>query len=58
MKNVINFIVGTFLTGVMYFLGGFDMALKILLTIIVLDYVTGVCDAITNKKINSKIGAK
>ena len=34
------------------------MALKTLLIIIVLDYLTGVCDAIANKKINSKIGAK
>ena len=34
------------------------MALKTLLIIIALDYLTGVCDAISNKKINSKIGAK
>lgn len=58
MKNILNFITGTLLTSVMYFLGGFDMALQILITIIVLDYVTGVCDAIINKEINSKIGAK
>lgn len=58
MKYVINFFTSTVLTTVLYFLGGWDMALKTLLIIIALDYLTGVCDAIANKKINSKIGAK
>ena len=34
------------------------MALKTLLIFILLDYVTGVCEAISNKKLNSIIGAK
>lgn len=34
------------------------MALKTLLVFILLDYITGVCEAITNKKLNSIIGAK
>ncbi len=58
MKYVYNFFTSTVLTTVLYFLGGWDMALKALLIIIALDYLTGVCDAIANKKINSKIGAK
>jgi toxin secretion/phage lysis holin len=58
MKNVINFVMGTLLTTVVYFLGGLDTALKTLLILIVLDYITGVCQAIINKKINSTIGAK
>lgn len=58
MKYVYNFFTSTVLTAVLYFLGGWDMALKTLLIIIALDYLTGVCDAIANKKINSKIGAK
>lgn len=58
MKYVFNFITTTVLTTVLYFLGGWDMALKTLLIIIALDYLTGVCDAIANKEINSKIGAK
>jgi toxin secretion/phage lysis holin len=58
MKNVINFVTGTLLTTVVYFLGGLDTALKTLLILIVLDYITGVCQAIINKKINSTIGAK
>jgi len=58
MKNLINFMTGTLLTGVVYLLGGWDMALQILLVMIVLDYGTGLLKAIFNKKINSEIGAK
>lgn len=58
MKNIINFITGTLLTTVVYFLGGYDIALKTLLIFIAIDYITGVCKAIHNKKINSSIGAK
>lgn len=58
MKYMFNFFTSTVLTTVLYFLGGWNMALKTLLIIIALDYLTGVCDAIANKKINSKIGAK
>ena len=58
MKNLINFITSTFLTTVVYLLGGLDIALKTLLIMIVLDYITGLCKAIHNKKINSLIGAK
>ena len=58
MKNLINFMTGTLLTGVVYLLGGWDMALQILLVMIVLDYGTGILKAIFNKKINSEIGAK
>ena len=42
----------------MFFLGGFDIALQTLLIFIALDYITGVCQAIHNKKVNSSIGAK
>ena len=58
MKNLINFFTGTLLTTVVYFLGGYDIALKSLLIFIVLDYITGLCKAIQNKKLNSSIGAK
>ena len=58
MKAIINWITGTLLTTVVYFLGGLDIALKTLLIMIVLDYITGVCKAIHNKKLNSLIGAK
>lgn len=58
MKNLINFITGTLFTGITYFLGGWDMALEILLWMIVLDYLTGVFKAIFNKKLNSEVGIK
>ena len=58
MKNLISFITSTLLTTVVYFLGGLDIALKTLLIFILLDYVTGLCKAIVNKKVNSIIGIK
>lgn len=58
MKNLINFINSTLATTLVYFLGGWDIALQILLTVIVLDYVTGIFKAIYNKKINSTVGIK
>lgn len=56
MKNLFNFITGTLLTTITYFLGGFDGAIKTLLMFILLDYITGICKAIVNKKLNSTIG--
>ena len=58
MKNTINIITSTLLTTVVYFLGGLDIALKTLLIFMLLDYITGICKAIVNKKINSIIGIK
>lgn len=58
MKNLFNFITSTLLTSVVYFLGGLDIALKTLLIFMLLDYITGICKAIVNKKINSIIGIK
>lgn len=58
MKNLINFVTSTLLTTVVYFLGGLDIALKTLLIFMLLDYITGICKAIVNKKINSVIGIK
>lgn len=56
MKNIINFIGGTLLAGVTYFLGGWDNALQTLLLVMALDYITGICKAIKQKKLNSKAG--
>lgn len=58
MKNLFSFITSTLATSLVYFLGGWDVSLQILLTVIVLDYLTGVCKAVYNKKMNSKVGAK
>lgn len=58
MKTFLNFLSGTVLTTIIYILGGLDFALKALLIMIVLDYITGICKAIINKNLNSKIGVK
>lgn len=54
LTNGLSFII----TCLTYFLGGFDLALKSLLIIMVIDYLTGVSSAIYNKKLSSKIGFK
>ena len=58
MKNFINFVTGTLATALVYFLGGWDIALQVLVTVVILDYITGVCKAISDKKVNSSVGLK
>lgn len=58
MKNILNFVTGTLATTLVYFLGGWDVSLQVLILVVVLDYITGLCKAIYNKKINSAVGAK
>lgn len=58
MKFIVNSILSTIITGLVYLFGGWDVALQCLLIVILIDYITGVCRAIYNKKLNSKIGAK
>lgn len=48
----------TIITTIVYFLGGFDIALQTLILCIVLDYITGVMKAVYNKNLNSQIGTK
>ena len=56
MKYIINLISGAVLTSVTYFLGGWDNALQTLVLVMCLDYITGICKAIKQKKLNSKTG--
>lgn len=56
MKNIISIIGGALLTGVTYFFGGWDVALQTLVLVMALDYVTGICKAVKQKKLNSKAG--
>lgn len=58
MKYVISDVISVILTFLIYLLGGFDIALKSLLIVIVIDYATGILSAIYNKQINSKVGFK
>jgi toxin secretion/phage lysis holin len=58
MKYFINNIASVLLTTFIYLLGGMDIALKSLIVIMMIDYITGVASAIYNKKLSSKIGFK
>lgn len=58
LQLVLNSIGGFFLSISTYFFGGFDQAFFILLIVIGIDYLTGVCKAILNRKLNSIVGLK
>lgn len=58
MKYFLNNIASVLLTTIIYLLGGIDIALKSLIVIMMIDYITGVASAIYNKKLSSKIGFK
>lgn len=56
--NVLSAIVGVLGGVVTSLLGGFDQILVGLITLIILDYITGVCKAIITKKLSSAVGFK
>lgn len=58
MKYFINNVTSVLLTSIIYLLGGMDIALKSLIIIMMIDYITGIASAIYNKKLSSKIGFK
>ena len=58
MKNIISDVLSILLTTIIYILGGFDVALKSLIIIVIIDYLTGVGSAYYNKKVSSKKGLK
>lgn len=58
MKYFINNVTSILLTTIIYLLGGMDIALKSLIIIMMIDYITGIASAIYNKKLSSKIGFK
>lgn len=45
-------------TGLVYLLGGFDVALQCIIIAIILDYVSGLIKAFITKQVSSKIGFK
>ena len=53
--SIVGGLVGGFLCS---FLGGYDVILKSLIAIIILDYITGILKAIYNKKLSSQVGFK
>lgn len=58
MKEISNSIIAVICTGLIYLLGGLDVALTCLLITIVLDYVSGLVKAFVTKNLSSKIGVK
>ena len=58
MKHTISIVASGLATGIIYILGGWDIALQMLLLAIGLDYITGICRAIHDKRLNSKLGLK
>ena len=58
MRYFVNNAITIILTTFVYLVGGIDIAMKSLLIVIVIDYITGVISAIYNKKLNSTIGLK
>lgn len=58
MEKIFNSLVALIATFFTYLFGGWDLALKILITFMILDYVTGVIYAYVNKTLNSEIGFK
>lgn len=58
MRHFVNNAISVVLTTFVYLVGGIDIAMKSLLIVIAIDYVTGVISAIYNKKLNSTIGLK
>lgn len=53
--SIVGGIVGGFLC---QWLGGWDVILKALVALVILDYITGVLKAISNKTLSSQIGFK
>ena len=58
MKEISNSVIAVICTGLIYLLGGLDVALTCLLIAIILDYVSGFIKAFVTKQLSSKIGAK
>ena len=56
MKHLINDVASIVLTGLVYLLGGFDIALQSLLIVVIIDYLTGIASAVYNKQLSSKVG--
>lgn len=58
MDKVVDVIISEIATVFIYLLGGWDVALICLVIAIVLDYISGLIKAYTNKQLSSKIGFK
>ena len=58
MKAMLNTIFAAACSVLTYLFGGWDVALAVLVSFMVIDYLTGVIIAIINKKLSSHVGFK
>ena len=58
MKEIFNTVIAFIGTGLIYLLGGIDVAMTCLLIAIVLDYISGLIKAFECKVLSSKIGMR
>lgn len=58
MKETICVLISGISTGLIYLLGGFDVALQYLIIAICLDYISGLIKAFHTKTLSSRIGLK
>lgn len=58
MKNILNVINSIFITLISSIKNYWDSALQTLIIMIILDYITGICKAIVNRRLNSTINLK
>lgn len=58
MDKVFNSFVAVMATGFTYLFGGWDTAIIVLITFMVLDYITGVLYAWSTKTLSSEVGLK
>lgn len=58
MKEIWCSFISVITTGLVFLLGGFDIALLCLIIAIVLDYISGIIKAYVNKDLSSRIGFK
>lgn len=56
--NTVSILVGIVGGFICKHLGGFDMLLGVIITLVVLDYLTGILKAIYNKQLSSEVGYK
>lgn len=58
MSNTIKVILASFTSLFSFLFGNFDFLLKALLVLMIIDYITGLCKAFIQKKVNSSVGGE
>ena len=56
--SILVFVLCSFVTTIIYYLGGLDNALQMLLVVMILDILTSIAKAIYNKEFNVMVGVK